>query len=132
MDYCDSKMRVRYSETDQMGVAYHANYLVWFEVGRTDYCRHKGFTYERMERESDSFMVVVEAFCRYRRALRYDQDFVVRTRVERVSSRTITFDYRILHAGSRDELARGYTKHVVTNREGRAKVFPETFRKYFE
>ncbi|HSR52844.1 MAG TPA: thioesterase family protein [Acidobacteriota bacterium] len=131
MDYSQSELRVRYAETDQMGVAYHANYLVWFEVGRTDYCRHKGFTYERMERETDTFMVVVEAYCRYRRPLRYDQVFVVRTRVERLRRRAMTFAYQILDAESQEELARGYTKHVVTDGRGRPKSLPVEFREYF-
>ena len=130
--HCDCRLRVRYAETDQMGVAYHANHLVWFEVGRTEYCRQMGFTYEAMEREADSYMVVVEAFCRYRKPLRYDQEFIVRTRVGELKRRSMTFLYQILDEKGRTLLAEGETRHIVTDRKGRPRPFPQEYKHYLE
>src|SRR5687768_11605440 len=91
-----TKLRVRYAETDQMGVAYYANYFIWFEVGRAEFCRQRGFSYEQMERETDSFLVVASAQCRYRSPLRYDCEFLVRTRLKEFRKRTLTFSYQLI------------------------------------
>lgn len=109
-------LRVRYAETDQMGIVYHSNYLVWFEVGRSELFRELGLPYTLFEEEGLG-LAVVEASCCYRRPARYDDELIIETRVEEFLSRKVTFSYRIL----RDEtvLAEGKTVHVFINREGK-------------
>jgi acyl-CoA thioester hydrolase len=122
----ESKVRVRYAETDQMGVAYYANYLVWFEVGRSQYCNDRGFSYRDMERETGLFMIVAEAHCRYRTPARYEDELLVRTRVLELSRRTLRFGYEI----ARDDgaaIATGETLHVLITKEGRLSSMPEKY-----
>lgn len=126
--YCDFPLRVRYAETDQMGIAYYANYFVWFEVGRAEFCRQRGFSYKQMEGETESFLVVAEAYCRYHAPLRYDSDFVVRTCLKQFRKRTITFSYKLLAPAGPPTYAEGHTVHVVTDRSGRPKTFPDKYR----
>jgi len=114
-----------------MGVVYHANYFVWFEVGRVDLCRHLGFEYKRMEEEDDSFIVVAEASCRYKRPAYFDDLLTVRTRVASAQRRTIRFAYEVIHQASGDLLATGATVHVICDRTGRPKSLSEKYRKYF-
>ncbi|MFQ5738771.1 MAG: acyl-CoA thioesterase [Acidobacteriota bacterium] len=127
--YCDCPIRVRYAETDQMGVAYYANYLVWFEVGRAEFCRQQGFTYEQVERETGSYLIVVDARCRYRRPLRYDDAFLVRTRLKAFRRRMVTFSYLLLDGAGETIYAEGETTHVVTGPDGRPKSFPPQYGK---
>jgi acyl-CoA thioester hydrolase len=122
----ESKVRVRYAETDQMGVAYYANYFVWFEVGRSQYCHDCGFSYRDMERETGLFMIVAEARCRYKTPARYDDDLTVRTLATELTRRTLRFSYEV----RRDDgplLATGETLHVLINSEGRPSSFPEKY-----
>src|SRR5512135_3550415 len=91
----DVDIRVRYAETDQMGVAYYANYLVWFEVGRSEVCRRRGFRYADLEALGYK-LVVSDVHCRYRNSARYDETVVVRTRLKAVNKRMITFGYQVL------------------------------------
>ena len=127
--YSDCTLRVRYAETDQMGVAYHGNYLIWFEVGRSDFCRQHGFSYQEMEQTSRRFLRVAEVQCRYLAPLEYDTEFVVRTRLKALRRRTITFHYRLLDPRDDTIYAEGETMHVVTDDEGRPRSFPERFSK---
>lgn len=127
--YSDCRIRVRYAETDQMAVAYYGNYFAWFEVGRAEFCRQRGFSYAEMERRTESFLVVAEARCRYCLPLRYDQEFVVRTRIKGVRSRSITFTYELLDPEGETVYAEGETIHVVTDRQGKPRAFPEPYRK---
>lgn len=129
--YADTTIRVRYAETDQMGVVYYANYLVWFEVGRAELCRHLGFEYRQMEVEDDTFIVVAEASCRYKRPARYDDVLTIRTRVANFQRRTIRFGYEIFNQASGELIATGETLHVICDRQGRTKSLPEKYRKYF-
>ena len=122
----ESRVRVRYAETDQMGVAYYANYLVWFEVGRSQYCNDCGFSYRDMERETGLFMIVAEARCRYRTPARYEDDLIVRTRITEFSRRTVRFGYEIKRADG-VSVAVGETLHVLMNVQGRASSFPEKY-----
>ncbi len=118
-----SRVRVRYAETDQMGVAYYANYFIWFEVGRSQYCIDCGFSYRDMERETGLFMIVAEASCRYKTPARYEDDLIVSTRLKEVTRRTIKFGYEI----SREDgslIATGETNHVLMNDEGRPSSIP--------
>ncbi len=130
-DYADTTVRVRYAETDQMGVVYYGNYFTWFEIGRVEFCRQVGFEYKQMEIEDDSFIVVAEASCRYKRPARFDDLLTVRTRVTGSQRRTIRFAYEIFRQGSDELIATGETVHVVCDREGRPKSLPEKYRRYF-
>lgn len=130
-DYTETTVRVRYAETDQMGVVYHGNYFTWFEVGRVEMCRQLGFEYKKMEEEDDSIIVVAEANCRYRRSARFDDLLTVRTRVVDSHRRTVKFAYEILNHASGDLIATGETTHVICDHSGRPKSLPEKYRKYF-
>ncbi len=127
--YTDCTLRVRYAETDQMGVAYHANYLIWFEVGRADFCRQHGFSYQEMEQTSRRFLRVAEVHCRYLAPLEYDAEFVVRTGLKALRRRTVTFHYQLIDPENDTVYAEGETLHVVTDEQGRPKSFPERFGK---
>lgn len=124
----DCTIRVRYADTDQMGVVYYANYLVYFEVGRTEFCRRRGIAYSEIEKQTGSYLIVAEARCRYRRPLRYDQEVVVRTFLQDFRKRTMTFAYQLIDPVSGVLFAEGETVHVVTDREGKPKSFPEDYR----
>lgn len=130
-DHADAQVRVRYAETDQMGVVYHSNYFIWFEIGRVELCRQLGFEYKTMEAEDDSFIVVAHASCRYKRPARFDDLLTIRTRVADSQRRTIRFSYEVFNQGSGELLATGETLHVICDRLGRPKSLPEKYRKYF-
>jgi len=124
-------VRVRYAETDKMGIVYYANYLVYFEIGRVEYMRQRGLDYRRMELEDDSHTVVAEAKCRYRRPARYDDPLRIRTRVSSARRRTIQFGYEILHDETGELLATGETIHVVSDSKGCPKKLPEKYHRFF-
>lgn len=124
-----SRLRARYAETDRMGVVYHANYLVWMEIGRTDYCRARGFRYADMERDADARLPVVEVRCRYVASARYDDDILVLTTLIELRSRKLVFHYEIRHAETNLPLAEGETTHIVVNGEGKPIRLPA---KYFD
>jgi acyl-CoA thioester hydrolase len=128
IEYHDTTLRVRYAETDQMGVVYHSNYLIWFEVGRVELMRATGFDYKVMETEDDCFIVVAEAHCRYERPARYDQVLRVRTRIAEWRNRIVKFSYEIFVDDDSTLLATGYTTHVVCGRNGRPKSLPPKYR----
>jgi acyl-CoA thioester hydrolase len=120
-------IRVRYAETDQMGFAYYANYLVWFEVGRNQYCNDCGFSYRDMERETGLFLIVAESYCRYKTPARYEDELIVRTRISELTRRTIRFTYEIERSDG-VTLATGETLHVLTTPQGRPSSMPEKYR----
>ncbi len=111
----ESRLRVRYAETDQMGVVYHSNYLIWFEVGRVDLLRQLGFTYKDMEREDGCFIAVVDARCRYKAPARYDDEILVRTHLKNVRESVVHFAYEAVRVGDGMLLAEGETTHIVTD-----------------
>jgi acyl-CoA thioester hydrolase len=113
--------RVRYSETDQMGVAHNKSYFEWFEIGRTEFCRKKGIPYKEIEAQG-FYLVVVEASCKYRKPLRYDERFLIRVTLREATSKKVVFDYEILAQPDRRLVASGYTVHISTN--ARAEVSP--------
>ena len=94
--HVDITVRVRYAETDQMGIAYYAHHFVWFELGRTEWFRQQGFVYKEMEEQEGAYIIVAEARCRYHAPARYDDLLVIRTRIQEARSRSITFSYEIL------------------------------------
>ena len=125
-----SRVRVRYAETDQMGVVYYANYFVWFEVARTDLLRQAGWTYREME--ADGFgLPVIEAHCDYKQPARYDDEIEVRTRGALLSPIRVEFTYDILRIGDSATLAAGRTVHAVLDRAGRPCRLPERVREIF-
>ena len=124
----DTIVRVRYAETDKMGVVYYGNYYIYFEIGRVEYMRNLGVDYRRMEIDDDSFIVVAESSCRYRRSARYDDKLRIRTRVLSVKRRTIQFGYEIIHDETGELLATGETTHVVCSSAGKPKALPEKYR----
>lgn len=124
---CRSEFRVRYAETDQMGVAYHANYLVWCEVGRTDLIRELYQSYADVEREGVG-LAVADAAVRYHAPARYEDLIVVETTVQAVASRTVTFGYRITRAGTGERLATASTTLVSIDRTGKVTTLPAPLR----
>jgi acyl-CoA thioester hydrolase len=124
----ETRIRVRYAETDQMGVVYYANYLVWMEVGRTDFCKTLGFNYKDMEKDG-AFMIVAEATCRYRAPARYDDPILVETRLERLNRRLVTFAYAIRNEDTGQLLAEGTTVHITVGKDQKPVSIPPA---YFE
>ena len=125
----ETPVRVRYAETDRMGVVYHANYLVWFEIGRTEFCRARGFSYREMEESGEAYLVVAESYCRYKAPAYYDDELVVRTHVTELRRRSVRFGYEIIRAATGQIIAEGETGHVVTDRQGRVCSMPEEYRR---
>jgi acyl-CoA thioester hydrolase len=117
--------RVRYSETDRMGVAHNKSHFEWFELGRTEFCRRRGIPYRDIEARG-FYLVVVEAFCRYRKPLRYDQLFLIRVALREATTKKVIFDYEILSKEERGLLASGYTVHIVTNARGKVSLLPKS------
>src|SRR5271166_2596461 len=111
----ETRLRVRYAETDQMGVAYHSNHLIWFEVGRVELMRQMGFSYRDMERDDGRFIAVAEVACRYRAPVYYDEEVIVRTRLKTVRESVIVFSYELARAENGTLLAEGETTHIVTD-----------------
>ena len=130
-DYSEAITRVRYVETDQMGVVQHGNYFTWFEIGRVELCRELGFEYKQMETEDDSFIVVAEAHCRYKRPARFDDVLEIRTRVTQSQRRTLRFGYEIFNQATGELIATGETLHVICDSLGRPKSLPEKYRQFF-
>lgn len=116
-------VRVRYAETDQMGVVYYANYLVWFEIGRTEWLRETGLTYRTMEDEGLS-LPVIEAHCEYRQPARYDDELEVRTVGRLVSAVRLAFDYEVVRSADGVTMAVGHTVHATLDRRGRPVRIP--------
>ena len=125
----ETSIQVRYAETDAQRVVYHGNYIIWFEVARTAYCERAGYPYPRMEAEG-SFITVIEARVRYRRAVRYGDTVRVRARMTELKSRGCTFRYEILLAdGSR--AAEGETEHLFLDASGRPRTVPDAIAAAF-
>ena len=122
MRIVETPLRVRYSETDRMGIVYHANYIVWFEIGRTDYCRAAGMPYRAME-DAGLLILVTAAECRYRRSARYDDAVRVRSRLMELASRGLAFGYAIADEEDRI-LAEGTTRHVFADTAGKPRRAP--------
>jgi acyl-CoA thioester hydrolase len=130
-DYSEAITRVRYAETDQMGVVHHGNYFTWFEIGRVELCRELGFEYKQMETQDDSFIVVAEAHCRYKRPARFDDVLEIRTRVTQSQRRTLRFGYEIFNQATGELIATGETLHVICDSLGRPKSLPGKYRQFF-
>jgi acyl-CoA thioester hydrolase len=129
--FCDVRLRVRYAETDQMGVVYHANHFIWFEVGRVEFFRQLGFSYREMEQHDGCFFAVVDARCRYRAPARYDDEVIVRTYLKNARESLVHFGYELLRASDGLLLAEGETTHVVTDGEMKKRAIPGQYMKIF-
>ena len=126
-EWHETLLRVRYSETDKMGIVYYANYLVWFEIGRTEFCRVRGFSYKDMEENDDAFLVVAESYCRYKAPAFYDDELLIRTHITELRRRSLRFGYEILRVSDDVVIAEGETGHVVTDAGGHVRSFPEGY-----
>jgi acyl-CoA thioester hydrolase len=126
-----TEVRVRYAETDQMGIVYYANYLVWFEIGRVELLRSLGLAYSQLETEHECILPVVEASCRYRSPARYDDEIQIETRPALLRGAVIKFAYKIWRKASegkeRELLAEGETVHVVCDDQLNKKPLPEKY-----
>ena len=127
----ETRFRVRYSETDQMGVVYYANYLIWMELGRVEYCRAVGIRYKDMETNDGILLAVVDAHCRYLQPARYDDEIAVITRVTRANRRMIEFGYQIREAQTNQELATGETRHIFLGPGLKPVKLPEKYHACF-
>jgi acyl-CoA thioester hydrolase len=122
----ETHLRVRYAETDQMGVVYHSNFIVWFEVGRVEALRQFGFTYKEMEQDGCQ-LPVVEVRCRYKSPARYDDEIVIRTHVKNLRGSMIHFFYEVIRAADGTLLAEGETIHIAVGNDGRRCRFPKKY-----
>ena len=127
----ETRLRVRYAETDQMGVVHHANYLIWMELARVEWCEARGFQYKDMEKEEGVFLAVVETSCRHLRPARFDDRICVRTVVEEANTRVAKFAYEILRITDGELLATGFTKHVYVSKEMQRSRLPQKYHELF-
>jgi acyl-CoA thioester hydrolase len=126
-----SRVRVRYAETDQMGVVYHANYLVWFEIGRVDFIRSLGMDYRTMEQEDGLAIAVVDVSARYKLPARYDDELRVETRLKAARGAVIKFGYQVKREADDALLCEGETVHVVVDGEMKKRTLPEKYANRF-
>ena len=123
----ETRLRVRYAETDQMRVVYHANYLVWMEVGRVELVRSRGINYKELEQTEGLFLAVIDVHCRYLFPARYDQEIVVYTEVVHSNARKVEFAYHIHSVEDHRLLVQGGTRHIWVNREMHPTRLPEKY-----
>lgn len=129
--FVETTVNVRYAETDQMGIVYYANYLVWFEVGRVAWCKAKGFHYAEMESADKRFLMVAEASCRYKAPAHFEDDIIIKTGLAKATDRIIHYRYEICRKSTGQPLATGETTHVVTDMNFRPARLPDRYRQYF-
>jgi acyl-CoA thioester hydrolase len=127
----ETRVRVRYAETDQMRVVYHANYLVWFEVGRVEHMRQLGIDYKSMERDEGVGIAVVEVTCRYKSPARYDDELTIRTRIAEVRGSIVRFAYAIHRSADDVLLAEGATTRIVVDRSMKRAAMPLRYATVF-
>jgi len=127
----ETRLRVRYAETDNMGVVYYANYLIWMEVGRVELCKQCGFNYRDMETNDGIFLAVAESHCRYRSPAHFDDEVIVKTWIEQATTRMVTFGYEMRLADGGRRLATGSTRHVFVSRAMRPTHLPEKYHTLF-
>lgn len=128
----ETKLRVRYAETDKMGVVYHSNFLIWFEVGRVELLRQLGFQYKEMEQQDNCHIPVVDLRVRYKAPAQYDDEIVVRTELKRVRSSLLHFSYEIFREGDRMLLATGESMHIVVDDKLVRTSLPEKYMNAFK
>ena len=128
----ETTVRVRYAETDQMGVVYYANFFIWFEIGRVEFFRQLGFDYRDMEQKDGCFIAVADARCRYKAPARYDDLLTIRTRLKGARGPVIHFTYEIVRQADDTLLAEGETSHLVTDAQLKMSTLPEKYRGLFQ
>lgn len=128
MEWNETEIRVRYAETDKMGIVHHANYLIWFELGRSDFCRSRDFSYKEMEDKDNALMVVAEIYCRYKSPAYYEDVLIIRTRISEIRSRTLRFIYEVYRPSDETLLVEGETMHVVTDQNKNVRSIPKTYK----
>ena len=131
-EFIEAEINVRYAETDQMGIVYYANYLVWFEVGRVAWCKAKGFHYAEMESTDKRYLMVAEASCRYKAPAHFEETITIRTGLAKATDRVIHYRYQICNQSTGQLLATGETTHVVADMSLRPSRLPNRYRKYFD
>jgi acyl-CoA thioester hydrolase len=133
--YAEARIRVRYAETDQMGVVYHANYLVWFEVGRVEFIRQLGMDYKNMEQEDGVMIAVAEVTARYKAPARYDDELIVRTTLAGVRGSIVRFRYVVVRIAKEPDdevvLCEGETVHFVVGRDMKRREMPTAYAERF-
>ncbi len=127
-DWFETEIRVRYAETDKMGIVHHANYLIWFEFGRSEFCRARGFSYLEMEEKDNALLVVAESYCRYKSPAFYEDVLTIRTQILEIKSRKIQFVYEVFRASDQVLLAVGETLHLVTDENKKVRLLPEGYK----
>lgn len=127
----ETRIRVRYAETDQMGVVYHANHFIWFEVGRVELLRQFGFSYKDMEREDDCYIAVIDARCRYKAPVHYDDEVIVRTFLKHVREKVLRFGYELRTVETDELVAEGETTHIVADSRMKPRALPEKYLRVF-
>ena len=123
-----SRIRVRYAETDKMGVVYHSNFFIWMEIGRVELMRGLGFDYKQMEIEDDCHLPVVYARCRYKSPAYYDEEIVIRTELHNLRGSLMHFAYEIIRLSDGIVLAEAETTHIVVNAQMEKRQLPERYR----
>jgi acyl-CoA thioester hydrolase len=126
----EARVRVRYAETDQMGVVYHSNYLIWFEVGRVEFIRQLGLNYKQMEEEGCG-IAVVDVHVRYKAPARYDDELMIETRLLAARGAVVKFGYRILRITDGLLLCEGETMHVVVGVDMKKRSLPPKYAERF-
>lgn len=127
----ETRLRVRYAETDQMGVVYHSNHFIWMEVGRVELCRVCGFNYRDMERDDGVFLAVAEANCRYKAPATFDDEVIIKSWIEDANTRIVVFHYEMRLAENHRLLAVGMTRHVFVDRAMQRVRMPEKYYHMF-
>jgi len=127
----ETRIRVRYAETDQMGVVNSANFFIWMEVGRVELCKACGFNYRDMEQDDGVFLAVAEASCRYRSPARFDDEVIIKTCIEEANTRIVIFHYEMRSAEGERVLATGHTRHVFVNRQMQRTRLPAKYHQMF-
>ncbi len=128
MDWHETEIRVRYAETDQMGIVHHSNYLVWLELGRSEFCRARGFSYKEMEEKDNALMVVAEVYCRYKSPAYYEDVVLIRTKLGEVRSRSVRFIYEVYRPSDQTLLCEAETLHLVTDENKKVRTMPESYK----
>ena len=126
------EVRVRYADTDQMGVVYYANYFVWLEVARTEFLRSLGIDYRNIEKEKQLALPVVEAYCKYKAPARYDEIIMIRIKVSQVKNSSLRFDYSLFNKENNELLVVAYTTHVFIDKDRRPVRMPQEIQNMFE
>jgi acyl-CoA thioester hydrolase len=127
----ETKLRVRYAETDQMGVVYHSNFVIWFEVGRVELLRQLGFQYRDMEQQDDCHIPVVDLRVRYKVPAQYDEEIVIRTEIRNVRSSLLHFTYEVFRESDRTLLATGETMHIIVDKQLKRRTLPQKYLQAF-